>query len=416
MNRSMVAVAAIALAAQGIQAQAAGFVEDSKGTLTLRNFYFDRDFRSGSGQSQAQEWAQGFILRMDSGYTEGPVGFGLNLVGMAGFKLDSSPDRTGTGLLAYDPRSREVGDEYSKLGVTLKLKASRSELQAGTVAPMLPIVFPVAARLFQPLYRGAYLRSGEFDKLTLHAGYFDQTVFRDSTNRQDMTVSSPNRRFNGAAGSDLFTFAGGDYRWSENLTGSYYYANLEDLYEQHYAGLLHFLPLGDARLKTDLRYFHSEEDGAGRAGPVDNDNLNLMFTYLRGGHALGLGYMHLRGDTGMPYLSGTDPFLIVAGALASEYLNPEERTWQVKYDYDFAALGVPGLTAMVRYIRGDNVDLPGLSSRGKERERDIELAYVVQSGALQGLALRLRQGNYRSDFARDIDELRINVDYTLALW
>lgn len=45
--------------------------------------------------------AQGFILKADSGYTEGPVQFGLSFIGMTGFQLDSSPDRTGTGLLSF---------------------------------------------------------------------------------------------------------------------------------------------------------------------------------------------------------------------------------------------------------------------------------------------------------------------------
>jgi len=42
----------------------------------------------------------------------------------------------------------------------------------------------------------------------------------------------------------------------------YYYANLEDYYQQHFAGLIHVLPLGDyGSLKTDLRYFKTTSDG-----------------------------------------------------------------------------------------------------------------------------------------------------------
>ena len=42
----------------------AAFIEDSKAAVELRNFYMNRDFRSGDGQSKAEEWAQGFILKM----------------------------------------------------------------------------------------------------------------------------------------------------------------------------------------------------------------------------------------------------------------------------------------------------------------------------------------------------------------
>jgi hypothetical protein len=97
---------------------AQGFIEDSKATLTSRNYYFDRDYKGDSAQSATREWAQGFILRFTSGYTPGTVGFGLDAQGLLGLKLDSSPDRTGTGLLPYDPVTREPNDSYSKLGLT----------------------------------------------------------------------------------------------------------------------------------------------------------------------------------------------------------------------------------------------------------------------------------------------------------
>ncbi|WP_122672959.1 OprD family outer membrane porin, partial [Pseudomonas viridiflava] len=72
---------------------AADFISDSKATLDTRNFYMNRDFRqSGAAQSKAEEWAQGFILRYESGYTEGPIGVGFDAIGLLGVKLDSSPD------------------------------------------------------------------------------------------------------------------------------------------------------------------------------------------------------------------------------------------------------------------------------------------------------------------------------------
>lgn len=414
-KHSLAAAVALALL-HGTPAIAAGFVDDSKASLTLRNFYFDRDFRSGNGQSQAQEWAQGFILRMDSGYTEGTVGFGLNLLGTAGFKLDSSVDRRGTGLLPFDPETKEPKDNYSELGLAAKARISASELQVGTLSPLLPVILPVQSRLFAPTFRGGYLRSQDIDKLTLHAGHMDRINLRDSTNYQEMRISSPNRRFIASAESESFDFAGGDYRWSDSLTTSYFYAQLDDLYEQHYLGMTHFLPLGGGKLKSDLRYFDSGEDGAASAGEVDNRSLGLMLTWLRGAHALGVGYLQQSGATAMPYLAGTDVHVNTEGALVSEYVNPDERVWQARYDYDFAGVGVPGLRAMARYIRGDNIELSTIDYRAKERERDLELAYAVQSGALKGVALRVRHASYRNDFSRDVDETRVNVDYTLALW
>ncbi len=67
-----------------LAAQAA-FIEDSKASLELRNFYMNRDFRNSNTnptlqpkQSKAEEWAQGLLLRYESGFTEGTVGVGVD--------------------------------------------------------------------------------------------------------------------------------------------------------------------------------------------------------------------------------------------------------------------------------------------------------------------------------------------------
>src|SRR5699024_3176085 len=62
----------------------AAFIEDTKAGLELRNFYFNRDYREGAGQNKQDEWAQGFILRVESGFTEGTVGFGIDALGLLG--------------------------------------------------------------------------------------------------------------------------------------------------------------------------------------------------------------------------------------------------------------------------------------------------------------------------------------------
>lgn len=87
----------------------------------------------------------------------------------------------------------------------------------------------------------------------------------------------------------------------------------------------------------------------------------------------------------------------------------------MRYDYNFAALGIPGLTFMTRYINGDNVSRAD-GSEGKEWERNTEFKYVVQSGPLKNVAVRLRNATFRSNFTRDADEVRLLVSYSVALW
>ena len=98
-----------------------------------------------------------------------------------------------------------------------------------------------------------------------------------------------------------------------------------------------------------------------------------------------------------------------------EFAYADERSWQLRYDYDFASLGVPGLTATVRYIEGDNVDT-GRGFEGEEFERDLDLAYVVQSGPLKNFGVRVRNVTARSNYRTDIDENRLILTYTLTLF
>jgi len=397
----------------------AAFIEDSKASIDLRNFYMNRDFRqSGAAQSKAEEWAQGFMLKMESGYTEGPVGFGLDAVGLLGVKLDSSPDRTGTGILQRDRNApNRAQDDYGSAGLTAKAKLSATTLHVGTLQPVLPVLMRNDSRLLPQTYRGAWLQSKEVSGLTLDLGKLDRVNQRDSSDNEEMTVFNGGRRNitfgSGGTTSDEFLFAGGRYDWSPQLATSYYYGGLDGIYDQHNFNLIHVLPLGDKQsFKTDLRFVRSSDDGGSN---VDNDAFGALFTYRHGGHGFTGGYQHMRGDTGFAYVAGGDNALINLLQI-NDFGNEDERSWQVRYDYDFAAMGIPGLTLMTRYVSGDNVDRGAGASEGKTWERNTDIAYVIQSGPLKNLGLKLRNATTRSNFQSDMDENRVIVSYSLPLW
>lgn len=50
-------------------------------------------------------------------------------------------------------------------------------------------------------------------------------------------------------------------------------------------------------------------------------------------------------STSMPYLDGTDPYLVILVQL-NNFAEPGERSWQLRYDYNFGTLCIPGLTVM----------------------------------------------------------------------
>ncbi|WP_330115329.1 OprD family porin [Pseudomonas sp. JS3066] len=388
----------------------AGFIEDSKGSLELRNHYINRDFRQdGAAQSKAEEWSQGFTARLESGFTEGTVGVGLDAIGELGVKLDSSRDRRGTGLLPFDPVTKEPVDDYSELGLTAKLRASKSVLRLGTLQPLLPVATYNDTRLLSSTFQGGMLTSQELAGLTFNSGRLTRTNLRDSSGRDDIGF--------GAATSDAFDFAGGSYAINPQLALSYYYGLLDDIYRQQFVGLVHTMPLpGGVNLKSDIRYFDSRGDGVERAGEIDNRNFNGMFSLGKGAHRISAAFQRMSGDSAFPFLNGGDPY-VVNLVTFNTFTRAEEDAWQLRYDYDFAALGIPGLTFMTRYVDGSNVKT-ATGDDGEEWERDSDLAYVIQSGPAKGLSLRWRNVTFRSGngLTTDIDENRLILGYTLALW
>ena len=312
----------------------AAFIDDSQAVLDARNFYFNRDFRQdGAAQSKAEEWAQGFILRVDSGYTEGPIGVGVDAIGLLGIKLDSSPNRVGTGILKSDREApRRAQDEYGEAGLTAKLRASNSTLKLGTLQPLLPALMRNDSRLLPQTFRGAWLSSNEIEGLSLDLGRLDRVNQRDSSDNQEMSVFNGGKRnivLGSAKSSDEFLFAGGRYQWTPELCTSYYYGGLDGIYRQHLVNLVHQLPLSEGQsFKSDIRYARSSDDGGSN---VDNQAFGALFTYRLGGHGFSAGYQHLSGDTGFAYIAGADNALVNLVQI-NDFGNQDERSWQARYD------------------------------------------------------------------------------------
>ncbi|WP_439858941.1 OprD family porin [Pseudomonas sp. MBLB4136] len=384
----------------------AGFIGDSKGSLELRNFYFNRDFRQPDARDKAEEWAQGFLLRLESGYTDGTLGVGIDATGLLGLKLDSGDGTAGSGLLPAD-RAGGSQDEYAKLDLTAKFRTGKSTLRIGSLAFRSPIVSSNDSRLLPASFRGALLNVQEIDRLTLQGGRIDRIKANNSTDYSEMSAS----RIGGD--SDAFVFGGGDYRFTPELSAGLHYGNLQDIYQQYYGTLTHLKALGAGQsLKTDLRLAKSREDGSFR--DLDNQALGAMLTYSLNGHAFGAGYQRMSGDDPFPYIASSDPYLVNFIQI-NDFANVDERSWQARYDYNFAAIGLPGLTFMSRYVSGDNVRV-GARNDGKEWERNTDIAYVVQQGPLQNLGIRWRNASVRSNFGNDLNENRLILSYSLALW
>ncbi|VVO23250.1 Porin-like protein NicP [Pseudomonas fluorescens] len=394
-----------------MSAAAEGFLEDSKATLNLRNAYFNRNFTNpNNAQGKAEEWTQSFILDAKSGFTQGTVGFGIDMLGLYSQKLDGGKGTGGTQLLPIHDDGRPA-DNFGRLGVALKAKVSKTELKVGEWMPVLPILRSDDGRSLPQTFRGGQITSTEINGLSLYGGQFRGNSPRNDASMEDMSMNG-----RGAFTSDRFNFGGGEYAFNDKRTlVGVWYAELTDIYQQQYFNLSHSQPIGDWTLGANLGFFTGKEDGSAQAGDLDNKTAFALLSAKYGGNTFYVGLQKLGGDDAWMRVNGTSGGTLANDSYNASYDNAKERSWQVRHDYNFVALGVPGLTMMNRYISGDNVHT-ATTSDGKEWGRESELAYTVQSGPLKNLNVKWRNATIRRDFStNEFDENRLFISYPISL-
>ncbi|WP_339491848.1 OprD family outer membrane porin, partial [Pseudomonas rhizophila] len=279
----------IAIALSGatlpVLAAESGFVEDAKVNLNLRNFYINRNFTNpANAQGKAEEWTQSFILDAKSGFTQGTVGFGVDVLGMYSLKLDGGRGTANTGLLPVHDGGHPA-DDFGRLGVALKAKVSKTELKVGEWMPVLPILRSDDGRSLPQTFRGGQVTSTEINGLSLYGGQFRANSPRNDASMEDMSMNG-----RGAFTSDRFNFGGGEYAFNDKRTQvGVWYAELSDIYQQKYFNLTHSQPIGDWTLGANLGYFIGKEEGSALAGDLDNKTAFAMLSAKYGGNTFYVG-------------------------------------------------------------------------------------------------------------------------------
>lgn len=398
------------LLALGASTAQADLIDDSHLNLGLRNFWVDRDFKQDNApRSRTGSWSQGFDLQFQSGYTEGPVQFGLDVGGQFAYRLDGSQARSPDGVLPVQSDGSPVKD-YGRANATAKIRYSKTELRIGEQRPNLPVASYDPTRQLLTTYQGALLESREVKDLTLTAGRFWSIAGRESSNTEDLYLWGDSPKLS----SDGLNFAGAAYNFTPKLTGTYFFGQLEDIYRQHYLGLAYKTPLGGGyAFKTDVRYFNNKEEGQALSGRVDNRTYGALFSLLKGGHTFGVGYQRMLGQDVFPTFNSYAPAPYLINWSALGFVKPGERSWQVRYDYDFAAVGLPGLKWMARWMEGNDINL-GVQSH--ETERTSILGYVVQQGPLKGVGASWMNIGVNTRNSSQYEENRLILTYTLTIW
>lgn len=388
----------------------ADYLDDSHLQLDLKNFFLDRNYtKNAAAVADEGSWSQGFDLQFTSGYTEGPLQFGLDFNAQYALKLDGHGDDGSLPMKA----DGNPADDYSRAGATAKMRYSKTELRVGDMRPRLPVAWDDDSRQLDTIYQGAVFESHDIDHLMLTGGRFWSTVTRESSNHEKIYKY----RTSDALDSDGLNFIGGTYSVTPKLDLTYFYGQVENIYQQHYAGLNFTQPLGAGyTLRTDLRYFNNNEDGQAIDGAIDNRTYGALFTLLKGPHTFGLSYQRVLGNSVFPTLNGYIPQPYLVHWNNVPFILPQERSWGARYEYDFTAMGIPGLIFATSYTRGTDIDRGSDLANGTESERDFRVAYTLQSGPLKGLSFDYRNIDVKSKYVSDWDENRLITSYTWKFW
>lgn len=386
------------------------FFKDSTLNVLSRNFYFDRDFTGDDAtQSQRREWGQGFIGTFNSGFTAGTVGFGVDAIGMYGLKLDSSSDRIGSGLFPNSGSGRpgidEAQDEYSKGVAALKVKVGKTVLKYGGQMVKNPIFINADTRLLPETSEGLTITSRDISGLLLEAGHLTSLRNRERTSRTSGALQKAD-------------YIGGSYDVNKEINVALYASTIENYWDKQFfsLGWSHALDANQA-VKLQFAGYQTKSIGDELGGDLDNRIYSLKGTYTYLAHSFTLAGQQVSGRGKYAYgVDGGDTVQLPQYVQIMDGTREDERSWQARYDLDFATMGVRGLSFMARYVKGDNVKVSATEKNGKEWERDLQVAYVVQSGPVKGLNTRIRQATYRSDFAVDINEVRIITEYPISIF
>lgn len=434
------------------QAQSNGFLEDSDLLLENRNVVYFHNYRNTEPgtQNYQNEWGQAAMLNFQSGYTQGVLGFGVDAFANGAVRLNSGAGTGSSPLLPANGShcdattdSCQGQESYGLAGGAVKVRISETELKAGDLQPNSPVFGTWDGYLMPQHTNGVMFSSNEIDSLALQGGHFTSGNADNSTNRDGNLGTSY-----GWTRVDSADYIGGDYTLNDSLSFGLHASDYQDVWKQYYADLYHFWGFtDDTSLLTSINYYQTKDSGDADAGVIDTNTFSVALALTSGAHTMTFAHQRVNGDTPFDYLgisgfSGADnnghgyapagPIWLANSSQWCDFNAPGEKSYKLQYDLDASSFGLPGLSFMTRYVKGTDgdgthADVNGAYSLytdmqdGKEWERDVQVAYVIQDGPAKDLSFTLRQATYRGNSdasinsGADTDEIRLITSYPLDI-
>jgi imipenem/basic amino acid-specific outer membrane pore len=379
----------------------------------------NRDFKNNpGGQSYREESGVAARAIYESGFTQGTVGVGVDAFALGTVRIDGGTGRAGNGLFAQDSDGN-LEDTQSRAGGAVKFRLSDTVLKYGNQFTSSPVFSTDDSRLLPEVATGTLITSNEIKGLELSAGRFTSLSSQTGMGRDSIDVRSDAQVDAGVpAGLTSANIAGATYQFTDNFVAGVAASDVEDHYKKKYLNLNYTLPINeDQSLNFDFNGYDSQDQGRKLSGDVDNRIWSLAAAYSLGAHKFTVAHQRSTGDSGYVYgVDGGGTIFLANSIQYSDFNNQNERSWQARYDLNMKTYGVPGLSFMTRYVRGDNITV-GDDTDNKEHELDFETKYVMQSGPAKDLSFRVRSAFYRGStgVGSDNNDFRFIVEYPLSI-
>lgn len=424
------------------QSEATGFVEGQSITGSTRNWYANEQLKRGANFSYNKNgsptatdrrinWVQGTIIKYNSGFTEGAVGFSTEVAAYNAIALDrdrkdlasangGAPLNGVRGLGNNRTLTKDGGDaqgQWSKLGLAnVKARFSSTTLTAGRQNFSSPQVDVIGNRPLPSSFQGFSLHSEELENLSFDLATFD----RNSPRTEESQRKFRSEYADHVVEVDHVYTGGLTYQPFASLTTSLWGTQAEDMWNQYYFGASHVL--GDSSvlsLTTGLNYYKTVDEGKKLLGEIDNDTYSLSLGLTHQAHSLTFSYQEVNGNEYFDYLHETNG-IYLANSLLSDFNGPNEKSFQIAYGLNMAEYGVPGLKFNIYQARGWGID--GTHNKGGEYasvqamdgehhyEYGIGTSYAVQSGPLKATTVRATYTTHRASEEQadgNINEFRL---------
>ena len=399
------------------QSEAKGFVEDAEGSVLFRTGYIHRDKKNGADDNSS--FAQSAIVKLESGFTQGVVGFGVNAVGDGSFKIGDN-NNSGNNMIPRDDQGNPY-DHWARGGASVKARISNTTVEYGTQVLDLPVLASNTGRMVPEYFEGVLAKSREIENLEVVAGKFTKNQMSEQISTDENNLDSA-------------IVWGAKYKFNDQINGSYYGIDSKNALERHYVNANFKQPLAnDASLTYDFSGYRTEWDKGASAssstlGADSADRSNNIWaisgSYNTGAHNVMLAYQQSTGNTGYAYGENADGFqsIYLPNSYLSDFNGRDEKSVQVQYSVDLGQYVTPGLNWTTAYVYGWDIDT-ATDNNAKENEIFNQVKYTVQSGFAKDASLRVRYSHYRADdaytndyYMPDTNEWRLFLDIPVKLF